>query len=342
MGLLLTAILGLLYVLTAWVADLSLPARWGYITGYLGLLVATGPIGGWSYANYGVYVAIMLATLTPCRQARVAIVAWALSLVGLALITSAWTPAVVALLSVGIGLPTASGLEAGRVNSLRGRQDERMSALLLSAERDRIGRDLHDILGHSLTAISIKSGLAAKLVDHNPAAAKAQLAEIEVVARQALTDVRSTASAIREVQVGGEVASARSVLSAAGIVAKVAVSANALCPQVSELFGYVIREAVTNVVRHSEARTCTITVDALSVIITDDGHGYERETEPRVRPAAGGGAGLTGLADRVAGAGGRLSVRSVPGQGTRVRAVLTAPVGEGRDSAGRGPELALS
>ena len=87
----------------------------------------------------------------------------------------------------------------------------RVNTLSVAAERERIGRDLHDILGHSLTAISIKAGLAARLVDLDPAAAKAQIAEIEQVSRQALADVRTTASGMREVRLATEIASARSV-----------------------------------------------------------------------------------------------------------------------------------
>ena len=119
-----------------------------------------------------------------------------------------------------IGLATGGGMEAGRIGARLNRAEQRVSTLAVAAERERIGRDLHDILGHSLTAISIKSGLARKLLETDPAAARSQMAEVEEVARQALADVRATASAIREVRVATEVASARSVLLAGGIEAR--------------------------------------------------------------------------------------------------------------------------
>ena len=108
-------------------------------------------------------------------------------------------------------------MEAGAAQGRLQRAEQRVDTLSVAAERERIGRDLHDILGHSLTAISIKAGLAARLVDLDPAAAKAQIAEIEQVSRQALADVRATASGMREVRLATEIASARSVLLAAGI-----------------------------------------------------------------------------------------------------------------------------
>src|SRR6476659_8309376 len=84
---------------------------------------------------------------------------------------------------------------------------EALAVAAVAAERERIGRDLHDILGHSLTAIAVKAGLARRLVDHDPAAAKVQLTEIADVARQALADVRSTASGFRQIRVTSEIAS---------------------------------------------------------------------------------------------------------------------------------------
>ena len=137
---------------------------------------------------------------------------------------------------------------------------------------------------------------------------------MEAIARQALGDVRATASAIREVRAANEVAGARSVLEAAGIEARLPSALPPLGDEVSALFGYVIREAVTNVVRHSDARTCTITVTEERVSVTDDGVG---------RSDATGGSGLAGLRRRVEAAGGRLEVDSARGAGTTVTATLT-------------------
>ena len=179
---------------------------------------------GLGFTNYGVYVAIMMATLLPWRQARISIAVWGLLLLSLSLLTRTWTPAYIALIAVGIALATASGIEGGRISHKLQRAEQRVSVLAIAAERERIGRDLHDILGHSLTAISIKSQLARRLVDHDPAAARAQIEEVEEIARQALADVRATASGLAEIRVATEIAGARAVLMAAGIEAHVPTS----------------------------------------------------------------------------------------------------------------------
>ncbi len=260
--------------------DASLRVRWAYVVGFAALLGSTAIVWGWGFANNGVYLAIMLATLIPWRQSRVAIPVLGVILSIVSAISGDLTPVYIAVIGVGVGLATAAGIESGRVSYRLAEAEQRVSVLALAAERERIGRDLHDILGHSLTAISIKSGLAAKLVDHDPAAAKEQLTEIADVARQALADVRSTASGFRQIRVTSEIASARSVLLAAGIDAHLPTAIEPMPDEVSELFGYVVREAVTNVVRHSEAASCTVTVDARQVTVTDDGRGFSDQPTP--------------------------------------------------------------
>ena len=312
-------VIAVAYVITAWMVDMSIRARWAYVGGFFALLAATATVWGWSFVYYGVYITIVIAALIPWRIARLMIVGWGALLLIIAAVIPAWSPAYIALIAVAMGLAMGSGLESGRVGAQLTRSQRRVSTLAVSAERERISRDLHDILGHSLTAISIKSELAGRLVDANPDAAKVQIAEVEEIARQALADVRSTASAIREVRVAVEVAGARSILLAAGIEAQVPAALPALTDQTSELFGFVVREAVTNVVRHSGATRCTITVTEDRVEIVDNGSGLGSRS---------GGSGLRGLADRMAAAGGELQVESVPGEGTRVVAVLGRAVAD--------------
>ena len=316
------ALLGLIavgYLLAAWLADTGLTSRWSYVAAYLALLLCSAAVWGWSFANFGVYLAVLLAMLIPWRQSRVAIIAWGLVLLAVSVVSREWTPSYIALISVGLGLATGGLMESARVSGKLRRAEQRVSVLAVAAERERIGRDLHDILVNSLTAISLKSALAGRLVDHDPEAAKAQLSEIADVARQALADVRSTASGYWEVRVAAEVASARSVLLAAGIQARVPAAIPTLSDQVSEVFGYVVREAVTNVVRHSGAHTCTIAVAPDEVSVADDGTGHRGDHPPRTS------SGLRGLAERVADRGGRLHVEARPGGGTVVRVELPAP-----------------
>lgn len=305
------------YVTAAWMADTPLWVRISYITGFVALLSTTATWSGWQFVNFGVYVAILMATLLPWRYARFSIPVWGLLLIGVAVGIQSWLPAAMGLISIGIGMATGGGIESGRIAAKFSRVEERVSVLAVAAERERIGRDLHDILGHSLTAISIKSGLARRLVDADPAAARLQIAEVEEVARQALADVRATASGIREVRVATEIASARSILMAAGIEPRTPSAVETMSPETAQLFGYVVREAITNVVRHSEATTCTITVSSDEVAVLDDGLGSRARTGP--------GTGLDGLRQRMEAAGGTLEAHRHSGGGFLVRALLSSP-----------------
>jgi two-component system sensor histidine kinase DesK len=300
------------YLGTAWVADCSLRTRWLYILGYVALLALTYTTWGWALVGYGAYVAIMLATLLPWRQSRIAVLAWGLLLALTIPFGGGETAAYITLVAVGMGLATAAGMEAGNAQGRLRRAEVRVNTLSVAAERERIGRDLHDILGHSLTAISIKAGLAARLVDLDPAAAKAQIAEIEQVSRQALADVRTTASGMREVRLATEIASARSVLLAAGIESRMPSALPPLSDELSELMGYVVREAVTNVVRHSRAGECTVVVESSAVEVRDDGRGLGSEVTS--------GSGLMGLRSRVETVGGTLRVGPGASGGTILRA----------------------
>lgn len=311
------AAIAICYVLTAWACDLSLRQRWAFVLGFNALLLATFPFMGWGFIYYGIYVSIMLSTLIPWRHARIAILLVSVIIMTIALLTQEWAALSIGLTGLFVGWATGAGIERGRISRQLDRSRQQVSVLAVAAERERIGRDLHDILGHSLTAISIKAGLAAKLVDHDRAAARAEISDIEEIARQALGDVRSTASGYREVRVPIEIASARSVLMAAGIQAQTPSALEPMSEEVSELFGYLVREAVTNVVRHSEAGTCTITVSAGRVTVSDDGRGFTMS-----RTTCG--SGLEGLSQRFERAGGRLVVSSRPGVGTEVRGELQA------------------
>jgi two-component system, NarL family, sensor histidine kinase DesK len=300
------------YVGAAWAADAALGARWLYVLGFCGLLVLLAPWWGWAFVHLCVYVSILLATLIPWAQARIAIVVVNVAVAAVAPLSGTPTPLYIALIGVMVALSTGAGIEAGRIGARLHRAEQRASALALAAERERIGRDLHDILGHSLTAISIKADLAARLIERDPTAAHTEITELGVIARQSLADVRATASAIREVRVADELASARSVLPAAGIEASVPTALDPVSDATSELFGYVVREAVTNVVRHSDATRCVITVEPHRVVVTDNGKGWSEQD--------GHGSGLRGLSDRVAAAGGVLTVGPAPSGGTRVAA----------------------
>jgi two-component system, NarL family, sensor histidine kinase DesK len=191
-----------------------------------------------------------------------------------------------------------------------------LARLAAENERTRIARDLHDLLGHSLTTITVKAQLARRLGEHDTGAALREIAEVEALSRRALADVRATVASYREMTLAGELASGGELLRAAGIAADlppVADAVQALDAGAQELFGWVLREGLTNVARHSRARSCTVRISGSSVEITDDGVGGE----------AGTGAGLAGLRERVEAAGGVLEAAPLRPRGWRLLARLT-------------------
>jgi two-component system sensor histidine kinase DesK len=172
---------------------------------------------------------------------------------------------------------------------------EENARLALADERNRFARDLHDILGHSLTVITVKAELAQKLFDVDPARARAEVADLERLSRDALADVRRAVDGYRELTLPGELARARMALEAAEIEAHLPNSTDEVPSELRDLFAWTIREGVTNVVRHSRAHACTVTLTPTTVEIADDGRG--------AHDAVPGGNGLAGLRERAAAAG---------------------------------------
>ncbi|MEV0003054.1 histidine kinase [Micromonospora sp. NPDC050980] len=210
---------------------------------------------------------------------------------------------------------------AQRNGELQAAQQE-IHRLAVAEERARTARDLHDILGHSLTVVAVKAELAGRLLELDPARAAVEIADVERLARQALADVRGTVGAYRGVDLASELAGARSALAAAGIVAELPEAVPELPAERDELFGWAVREGVTNVVRHSGARRCVIRVGPAAVEVCDDGRG------PAGEPA-GGGHGLVGLRERAGRLDATVTVARAPGgRGFLLR--VTAPEPNGR------------
>ncbi|EWT01971.1 histidine kinase [Intrasporangium oryzae NRRL B-24470] len=177
---------------------------------------------------------------------------------------------------------------------------EENARLALEDERNRFARDLHDILGHSLTVITVKAELAQKLFDVDPTRARAEVTDLERLSRDALADVRRAVEGYRELTLPGELARARIALEAAEIEADLPNSTDEVPSSLRELFAWTIREGVTNVVRHSGARRCTVTLTASSAEIADDGRGA---LGAGVEGMPVGGHGLLGLRERAAAVG---------------------------------------
>jgi two-component system, NarL family, sensor histidine kinase DesK len=203
------------------------------------------------------------------------------------------------------------------LNGNRALAEARAEVARLAAENERIriARDLHDLLGHSLTTITVKAGLARRLGEVDSARANEQIAEVETLARRALTDMRAAVSNYRDVSLSSELATGRELLRAAGIVPDLPHAVEMVDVEHAELFGWVVREGLTNVVRHAHASTCSVRLSESSVEIVDDGVGGP----------VGAGNGLAGLRERVAAAGGVLDAGPVQPKGWRLWVAL-APV----------------
>lgn len=210
-----------------------------------------------------------------------------------------------------VGVATA----VSRVLEQRGTAHQEIAgAMALVAERERVARDVHDVLGHSLTVVTIKAELAQRLVDADPERAKAELAQIQSLTREALAEIRATVAGLRVARLGDEITSASSALADAGVSAELPADTSVVDPRHRIVLAWVLREAVTNVVRHSGATTCAVSIGPRTMSVTDNGRGCPGRPE---------GNGLHGLRERVAAAGGTLNVGPGPGgQGTTLRVEL--------------------
>ena len=266
-----------------------------------------------------VFVATIAMFLLPLRPA-VAVVA---ALVGVVLavprVVPGWTPQDAAAGGVVFAALAMFGILASiRRNAELVAAQREIAALALVNERSRFARDLHDILGHSLTVLTVKAELAGRLLDvgtaDTAAKARAEVADLERLAREALADVRSAVTGYREVTLVAELASARAALDAAGIEADLPTVVQDVPADRRELFGWAVREGVTNVVRHSRARRCTIVVGPDAVEVVDDGAGTSLPAG-----ASGGSSGLAGLRERAAALGASVVAETVAGGGFRLR-----------------------
>ncbi|MFD6162178.1 sensor histidine kinase [Nocardia sp. NPDC060256] len=284
------------------------PRLWPFLAGMAvcttALIALLGPVA----LPTAIFVAVAAIFHLPGRESGYVTlpVVLVLLLLPLAVPSMSGVPFYLAIVPVIIWVARQLGLRGERLAELARRQ---RAELDIVEERNRVARDVHDILGHSLTVITVKTELAQRLIDVDLTRARTELADIERLAREALAGVRDTVGGLREVTLRGELANARTALAAADIAAEL--------PEVedsphSELFGWVLREAITNVIRHSAARHCTVTVTPSSIEIVDDGRG--------VGAAAASGSGLAGLRARVKAAGGTLTLSAPAEGGVRVRA----------------------
>lgn len=308
----------------------GLPAR-GTVLPLLAVLVGLGAVMVATLGEVGlaatVYVGVAVVMLFPLPVAVAVVLAMTAAVVGLGAVegwgSQAGTAFGVLASAVAVhGMRTVLARNADLVTA-----HERNAALAVENERTRFARDLHDILGHSLTVITVKAELAGRLLDaaappdepgergepgeraEHLRRARAEVADLERLSRDALADVRRAVEGYRELTLPGELARARTALVSAGIEADLPGSAEEVASDLRELFAWTIREGVTNVLRHSGARRCEVRLDATAVEVRDDGAG----------PSGASGSGLAGLRERAADVGAAVVVENLrPGFGLRV------------------------
>jgi len=285
------------------------------------LLAVAAPAAGDQVIAGFLYLSVIAVMTLPLRPALVVVVVAVAATLLLPRVVPGWHVQDEFVGELLLGSFAAFGV--GQVILRNGelvRAREQLVELAVARERARLARDVHDILGHSLTVITVKTELAGRLLesagtDPRLHRVRAEVADVEALARVALADVRATAAGTRTVSLPGELAAARQALEAAGIAADLPVATDEVPAVHRELFAWVVREGVTNVVRHSGARWCGVRLDADCVEVRDDGRG----------PGAdGGGSGLAGLRDRAEAGSCRLETGTSPAGGFLLRVACGA------------------
>jgi two-component system sensor histidine kinase DesK len=220
---------------------------------------------------------------------------------GLFLHFGGWRIFYSALFPVMIGVGNTFFAERTRMNQKLRKANEEVEHLAKVAERERIARDLHDVLGHTLSVITLKSELAGKLIDRDPARAGKEIREVEEISRQALSEVRDAIRGYRTKGLAAELAQAKCTLETAGLTVQCDAATTMKLPAVQEsVLSLAVREGVTNVLRHAQARSCRLRLDqqngSCRLEIQDDGQGFSTME----------GNGLRGMRERVEMLGGTL------------------------------------
>jgi two-component system sensor histidine kinase DesK len=287
----------LLAALAVALTVLSRPS-WGYLFSYVAATTALTVPSGWSFGAVVVTAAASAGATALGGGSAGAAVGYAISTVG-----------------VGLLLTLMRDLRTRNQELTEARAE--LARTAVAAERERFARDLHDLLGHSLSVIAIKAELAGRLLPDRADEAHGEIRDVEQVARQALGEVREAVSGYRQPTLAGEMEGARIALSAAGIIAEFERSPVALDPEVEAVLAWAVREGATNVIRHSGASRCQVRVVAgladAEVEVVDDGGGCAGASAN-----AGGGHGLVGLRERAERLRGRIDARGLPDGGFRL------------------------
>jgi len=267
-------------------------------------------LGGMSTVFVFIYPINMLAFAAPMRVA-LAVDALVLSALTVATLTLEDRDTALGQLLLFGSLAIVTLLMGRLIHTNRAliKAHDEIADLAAQDERNRIARDLHDILGHTLTTITVKAALARRLLESDAEnageRAGAEIGDVEQLARQTLGEVRATVSGYRETSLAGELAAIRAALSAADITADLPSAVDEIDEPQRTAFAYALREGVTNVIRHSRASLCTVRIGPEALEVHDNGRGGHA-------PA---GNGLTGLRERLAAIGANLAAGPAPDGG---------------------------
>lgn len=281
---------------------------------------------GWAPFNFGsstfcIFAASMCSRISPGRSAYRVLALLQLSVVAatvlLALPPQFWVTALVFGTSVGVSAIIAAQLDLSKESLLR--KQEEVEYLATLAERERIARDMHDLLGHNLSVITLKAELARKLFERDAVAAKQEIQDIEQTARQALHEVRQAISGYRSAGLSHEIKNARHVLDAAQIQVVTELEELTLPAALENVMALILREAVTNIIRHAQASICVIQLrritDQAVLSIRDDGIAGSLSALKK-------GNGMLGMLERAHSVGGQLTLDTSQG----MQIVLSLPM----------------
>ncbi len=319
--------IALFAVLVALVLALSAADGLAFLWLFIGLGACAGVIFRFIHAFIIVsLLMLMLVLLSLLVQGSIERVDWPLTIALLLLVR-------------GLGLDMIGLARMGRAIRELYIARRELARLAVVEERLRVARDLHDLLGHTLSMIALKSELARRLVEHDPAQAAREMHEVEKVARQILREVREAVAGYRQPTLQSELEGAQQLLEAAGIDCQLEHPIGRLPPAIDAVLAWGVREGVTNVVRHSRARHCRIRVMQAAgwvcVEVTNDDRRPSRQDRPLLTTP---GSGLAGLAERVVALGGHIEARptladGVAGFRLQVELPISLPAPQGNKAA---------
>ena len=270
------------------------------------------------YGSLFLYAVIMAGSAFPWRRAAPALILLSVLAAAIELIRGESVTASTGqfLNDLLVGFAAVAGRLLVEANQQLNQAREQIARLAVGEERLRFARDLHDLLGHSLSVIALKSELAGRLIKNTPGLAAHEIEDIEKVARDALREVREAVTGYRQPTLAAELAGAHEVLTAAGIAYHVDYDHVPLPPAVEAVLAWTVREGVTNVMRHSQAKRCAVR------IINQDGHATAEVIDDGRGGTPEAGSGLRGLEERVRERGGTLIAEPLPHEGFRLRVTL--------------------